>query len=174
MLHRTRLQSTVAHIILILCVASCREAVPQDSEYASTYLGGKDHEFCEAIALDDDGNIYVAGNTRSLDFPTTPGAYNRESQGRSDVFIAKFDNGLQTLLASTFIGGDEDECAYTILYDPEGYVYVAGYTSSENVPTTDRSYDSSYNGGDGDAFKIYPSNQLGKARPTLPTNAIQL
>ncbi len=160
MLHRNLLQGMAALFILILSVAGCREAARRNPEFASTYLGGKNHEFCEAIALDDDGHIYVAGNTRSSDFPTTPGAYNRESQGKSDVFVAKFDNGLRTLLASTLIGGDEDECAYTILYDPEGYVYVAGYTSSENFPTTVGSYDSRYNGGGGDAFILKMDKDL--------------
>ena len=45
----------------------------RNPEFASTYLGGSEHEFCEAIALDSDGNIYVAGYTLSPDFPTTDG-----------------------------------------------------------------------------------------------------
>ena len=92
-------ESKLILIILILFVAACNKT--GDPVFASTYLGGNGHEFCEAIALDDDGNIYVAGNTRSLDFPTTEGAYNRNPNGKSDVFIAKFDNDLETLLAST-------------------------------------------------------------------------
>ncbi len=152
-------------IILILFVSMCYEGCQVDRdhikpEFASTYLGGKGHEFCEAIAVDDEGNIYVAGNTRSLDFPTTEGAYNRNPKGKSDVFIAKFDNKLKTLLASTLIGGDEDECAYTMLFDPQGYVYVAGYTSSEDFPTTEQAYDKNYNGGDGDAFILKMDKDL--------------
>jgi ankyrin repeat protein/predicted O-methyltransferase YrrM len=76
------------------------------------------------------------------------------------VFVAKFDNELKTLLASTLIGGDEDECAYTILSDPQGYVYVAGYTSSQNFPTTEQAYDKNYNGGDGDAFILKMDKDL--------------
>jgi ankyrin repeat protein/predicted O-methyltransferase YrrM len=158
--HRINSLKTAILIILILFAAMCRKTVQKPSEFASTYLGGIGHEFCEAITVDDDGNIYVAGNTRSPDFPTTASAYNRDPKGESDVFIAKFDNGLKTLLASTLIGGDEGECAYTMLYDPQGYVYVAGYTSSENFPTTDRSYDTSYNGGEGDAFILKMDKDL--------------
>ena len=147
-------------IILLLFSAMCQKTEQDISEYASTYLGGIGNEFCEAIAVDDAGNIYVTGNTRSLDFPTTEGAYNRDPKGKSDVFIAKFDNDLETLLASTLIGGDEDECAYTMLFDPQGYVYVAGYTSSKNFPTTAHSYNEDYNGGDGDAFILKMDKDL--------------
>ena len=147
-------------VILFLSTAMCHETAQEISEFASTYLGGKGHEFCEAIAVDDEGNIYVAGNTRSRDFPTTTGAYNRDPKGKSDVFIAKFDNELETLLASTLIGGDEDECAYSMLFDPQGYVYVAGYSSSENFPTTAQSFDEDYNGGDGDAFILKMDKDL--------------
>ena len=152
-------------IILILFVSMCYEGCRIDRdlikpEFASTYLGGKGHEFCEAVAVDDEGNIYVAGNTRSPDFPITEGAYNRDPKGKSDVFIAKFDNELKTLLASTLIGGEEDECAYTMLFDPRGYVYVAGYTSSEDFPTTEQAYDKDYNGGDGDAFILKMDKDL--------------
>jgi ankyrin repeat protein/SAM-dependent methyltransferase len=151
--------------LLILFVTVCREGDQVDrnrsnQEFASTYLGGNGNEFCEAIALDDDGNIYVAGYTRASDFPTTEGAYNRNPKGKSDVFIAKFDNELKTLLASTLIGGDEDECAYTMLFDPRGHVYVAGYTSSKNFPTTAQAYVEDYNGGDGDAFILKMDKDL--------------
>lgn len=129
-------------------------------EFASTYLGGTGHEFCEAIAVDSDGNIYVTGNTRSSDFPTTEGVFNRNPKGKSDVFIAKFDNELKTLLASTLIGGEEDECAYTILFDPQGYIFVAGYTSSKDFPTTADAYDMEYNGGGGDAFILKMDKDL--------------
>ncbi len=165
-----RIDAKISLIILILFVATCQETGPELTDtirtgdqvnrkhlipvFASTYLGGNGHEFCEAIALDDLGNIYVAGNTRSLDFPTTAGAYNRNPKGKSDVFIAKFDNELETLLASTLIGGGEDECAYSILFDRRGYVYTAGYTSSKDFPTTAQTYDKDYNGGDGDAFIV--------------------
>lgn len=145
---------------LILFAVMCQKHAQKTSEYASTYLGGSEHEFCEAIALDDEGNIYVAGNTRSLDFPTTEGSYNRNPKGKSDVFIAKFDDQLGTLLASTLIGGDEDECAYTMLFDPQGYVFIAGYTSSESFPTTAHAYDKDYNGGDGDAFILKMDKDL--------------
>jgi len=155
-------------IIFILSVVACQESNREFSKtaatgdlvkenglnpvFVSTYLGGQGSEFCEAIAVDGEGNIYVAGNTRSPDFPTTEGAYNRNPMGKSDVIVVKFDNNLETLLAATLIGGGEDDCAYAMLFDPRGFVYMAGYTSSKNFPTTAHSFDNHYNGGEGDAF----------------------
>lgn len=163
-------------IILILLFAMCKKAEQEatepagigekvdrkhvNPEFASTYLGGKGNEFCEAIALDEEGNIYVTGNTRALDFPTTNNTYNQELKGESDVFIAKFDNNLKTLLASTLIGGSEGENAYTMLFDPKGYIYIAGYTFSQDFPATDQAYDNSFNGGDGDAFILKMDKDL--------------
>ena len=153
-------------MILILIVGACKKTGDQAETdhikpvFASTYLGGSGHEFCEAIALDAAGNIYIAGNTYALDFPTTEGAYNREHRGKSDVFLAKFDNNLETLLASTLIGGSEGENAYTILFDSRGFVYVAGYTTSTDFPTTAQAYDTQFNGGDGDAFLLKMDKDL--------------
>src|SRR5207249_2295898 len=36
---------------------------------AATFLGGSDSDFAHAVALDSAGNVYVAGQTGSRDFP---------------------------------------------------------------------------------------------------------
>ncbi|MCP4723464.1 MAG: hypothetical protein GY863_00435 [bacterium] len=160
---KTLFKLTLISIIMsLLSVSSAKAQETSDTvqNYVATYLGGVGKEFCEAIAVDSDGNVYVAGNTHAEDFPTTPGVYNRGYKGKGDVFIAKFDRDLKTLLASTLIGGDESECAYTILFDERGFVYVAGYTSSENFPTTTSAHDVSFNGGNGDAFILKMDKDL--------------
>ncbi|KAB2835989.1 MAG: hypothetical protein F9K48_03025, partial [Candidatus Brocadia sp.] len=120
---------------------------------ASTFLGGAlNHERICSIATDAGGNVYVAGATYSTDFPVTRGTYDATGNGRWDIFASKFNNGLTNLLASTFLGGNNDDYGYSIAIDADGNVYLTGETLSSNFPTTPGAYDTSYNGGYYDAF----------------------
>jgi hypothetical protein len=66
-----------------------------------------------AIAVDAMGVVYVTGRTRSEDFPTTLGAYDRVFSNpdigmNQDTFVVKLDpqsNGADDLLYGTFVGG---------------------------------------------------------------------
>jgi hypothetical protein len=58
----------------------------------STFLGGKGgDDIAYAIAVDSAGAAYVAGYTRSRDFPTTPGAFDTSWDGYGDAFVTKVD-----------------------------------------------------------------------------------
>src|ERR1035437_2707779 len=62
-----------------------------------TYLGGGGDDFATALAIDSDGNAYVAGSTQSLNFPVSAGAYQTRFGGsiddpfysRGDAFVVK-------------------------------------------------------------------------------------
>jgi hypothetical protein len=59
--------------------------------YAS-YLGGSGEDRPGSLALNDADQVYVAGYTRSLDFPTIPGGFdNSYNGGTSDAFISLLD-----------------------------------------------------------------------------------
>ena len=108
----------------------------------STYLGGTLGEGANlgAVALDAAGNAYVAGNTFSADFPTTPGAYqtalNNPGQGFGsfDGYIVKLSPA-GAIVYSTFLGGSFFDDISTIDVDSSGNVYVAGATQSSDFPT---------------------------------------
>ncbi|MCP4633116.1 MAG: T9SS type A sorting domain-containing protein, partial [candidate division Zixibacteria bacterium] len=116
----------------------------------STYFGGSDadEEYEPRLILDEEGFVYITGNTSSDDFPTTTGAYSENfSGGLKDRFISKFDADLTTLISSTFIGGGGEETGMGITLDSVGNIYIAGYSTSTDFPTTSGSYDETHNGG---------------------------
>ena len=120
-----------------------------DPLLASTFVGGSsaDDTYEPSIATDNKGNVYLSGYTSSANCPNTTGVYDEDFNGGStDRFVSKFNNNLSTLLASTFIGGSGNEQGMGLGLDEFGNVYIAGYTSSSNFPTTTGSYDESYNG----------------------------
>ncbi|WP_332450381.1 DUF7948 domain-containing protein [Methanoculleus sp.] len=55
----------------------------------STYLGGEDYDYGNALASDGAGGVWVTGYTGSNDFPLL-WAYQSSYGGNSDVFVAKF------------------------------------------------------------------------------------
>ena len=134
---------------------------------SSTYLGGYNMDYASSIIIDSSGNVYVAGDTQSSDFPVTAGVYdnsfnsgyyydddNDNYEYYYDAFISKLNSNLTSLLASTYLGGSSGDESYSII-DFSGSVYITGHTMSVDFPTTTSSYDTSYNGGNGsygDAF----------------------
>ncbi|MBC8354746.1 MAG: SBBP repeat-containing protein [Planctomycetes bacterium] len=114
----------------------------------STYLGDSGNDFGRGIALDATGNVYVTGDTDSLNFPTTPGAFQHVKVGvDTDAFVAKLDPTGSTLLYSTYIGGSSQGAnARGIAADNGGLAYITGRTSAANFPVSPSAFDSSLNG----------------------------
>jgi Beta-propeller repeat len=100
----------------------------------STYLGGgSDAGF--AIAVDQTGSVYVAGQTGSVTFPTTGGAIQTSyGGGLSDCFVSKLAVGGNSLLYSTYLGGSALDLCTGIAIDAASDVYVTGTTHSTNFP----------------------------------------
>ncbi|HEY6167873.1 MAG TPA: SBBP repeat-containing protein [Verrucomicrobiae bacterium] len=104
----------------------------------STYLGGNADEYAGGIAVDSSGNAYVTGQTLSGNFPTTPAnAFSTSINAGvgtafydGDAFVAKLGPAGNTLLYSSFLGGEFDDSGDAIAADNSGNVYVAGGTFS--------------------------------------------
>jgi len=128
----------------------------------STYLNGSatGTSACAAcgssIAVDAEGNAYVAGLTWETNFPTTPGAYQvNYAGGFHDAFVTKFNSTGTALIYSTYIGGTGDDGATSIVLDSSGTAYVKGNTFSTNFPTTPGTYSNTYTAGtDSEAFVL--------------------
>jgi hypothetical protein len=107
----------------------------------STYLGGSTGgEQGRGIAVDSSGNAYVTGYTNSANFPTTAGAFQTTNIGGQDVFVTKLNTTGTALVYSTYLGGSNNEQGLGIAVDSSNYMYVAGYTTSSNFPTTVGAY----------------------------------
>src|SRR5262249_7486083 len=59
----------------------------------STYFGGSGQDRAFGITLDSQGNIYLAGDTTSTDFPITANAFQSVNQGQGDAFVCKLTPG---------------------------------------------------------------------------------
>lgn len=105
---------------------------------ASTYLGGEYDDLGSGIAVDASGAVYVVGNTSSVGFPTTPGAFQTKVEASyiDEAFVTKLDGALSSLVYSTLLGGDGLDSALAVAADASGAAFVVGQTSSTNFPTT--------------------------------------
>jgi len=56
-----------------------------------TFLGGTDYDLALGIDVDDDCHAYVMGWSWSVDYPTTPSAYQTTVNGYSDAFVTNVD-----------------------------------------------------------------------------------
>jgi hypothetical protein len=100
--------------------------------YAS-YLGGAGDDNATAVAVDADGNAYIAGITASVDFPVATN-FQPAPKGGEEIFVTKLNKSGSSVAYSTYIGGSGSDRAAAIAVDREGHVYVAGATSSSDFP----------------------------------------
>jgi hypothetical protein len=110
----------------------------------STYLGGEASDTNAGVAVADDGTAFVAGTTRSPDFPVAGGV----QQGLAgtacgpppgtpclDTFVTALSPEGSAAEYSTYLGGTENETAGGIAVDSTGRAVVTGSTQSPDFPT---------------------------------------
>ena len=119
----------------------------------STYLGGLNDDIGTSIAVDASGNATLTGISASEDFPVKNAIQSRISSGPggSDAFITRF-TPTGALSYSTFFGGKGTDGGKGVALDAVGNAYVAGFTTSGNLPT--KSPLQGEFGGQSDAFLI--------------------
>jgi len=113
----------------------------------STVIGGSTHmEFIYGVEVDDSGNIFVAGETWSSDFPTTPGCHDSVHDGVVDGIVYGVAQNGSALLFSTYIGGSDSDHMYGIDFDPSGNLMICGDTRSTDFPITPGAFLDEYPG----------------------------
>jgi uncharacterized protein (TIGR03437 family) len=119
----------------------------------TTYFGGSNADYNRGLATDPAGNLYVTGFTYSTDFPVKDSIQsfgNKTQSFKDDVYLVKLSPA-GSLIYSTLIGGDGDDRASSVALDPQGAIYLAGSTSSDNFPLKNP-LQSTYGTGSEDMF----------------------
>ncbi len=148
----------------------------------ATYLGGSDNEQPHSLIVDNNGNLLIAGRTRSRDFPGTSVTTTGEL---FDIFVAKLNSTGTTLLNAVRIGGSGDDgvniaskyppdqpfgavslrrnygddARSEVIVDNSNNVYVVAQTQSSNFPVTANAFQRS-SGGKQDAVILKFSSSL--------------
>ncbi|MDQ3102062.1 MAG: hypothetical protein M3R08_11790, partial [Bacteroidota bacterium] len=93
----------------------------------STYLGGAQNDGAFGIRVIG-SDVVVCGQTFSVDFPTTAGAYQTSLQGGQDGFVVRLNNNGSQLLASTYFGTSAADRPYFIDNDSNDDLWIYGQT----------------------------------------------
>ena len=125
-----------------------------DTLLFSTYFGGSGRDTGGGIAVDADGDIYLAGVTDSANFPLVSPLQStfggNGSVGFGDAFLTKMKSDGSALIYSTYLGGNGDDLAMRVAVDADKNAYVTGVTESANFPTAN-AFQAHYHGNQ-DAF----------------------
>jgi len=129
--------------------------------FYSTFLGGTATDQATAMAIDANSYVYVAGNTKSTDFPTSSGAILAGNRGGVDPWVVKMDpraSGSSGMIYSTTYGGSLTDEATAVAVDSNGIIYLTGWTLSNDFPQSGNVPFPAYNNaGDGFLVAIDPA-----------------
>jgi hypothetical protein len=135
-----------------------------------TYLGGSGDDSAVALAIHPTtGDVYVAGNTSSSNFPRIAGG---AQPAFANAFAARLTGTLTSITQATYLGGgDSDSAAVALAIHPTtGDVYVVGTTSSTNFPHVAGGAQTTKGTGT-DAFASRLTFSLALVDPTLGVTA---
>ena len=104
---------------------------------SSRVFGGSDEDTVAGLAQDGAGNQYIAGRTKSADYPATSAARHAHySGGGLDGFLTKLSHDGSTTLYSSYVGGSGPDQVDDVAVDARGSAYLGGTTGSADLPTT--------------------------------------
>ncbi|MBI2269335.1 MAG: SBBP repeat-containing protein [Bacteroidetes bacterium] len=145
----------------------------------ATYLGGASVDYGLSLVVDPDNNdVFVSGDTYSLNFPITSCAWQKNLAGgiSEDSFVAHFKPDGK-IVCSSYVGGpgtsDDEYCSIAL----HGcYVYMTGYTGG-SYPVTPGAHQTVYRGGlDAFVAQLYKSScgfdKTTALSATVPTGSL--
>ena len=119
--------------------------------------GSTADNFGMTATYDAYGNLYAGGIIFNIGYPTALGAYSASFfgpvyYGNTDVVITKYNSTGNSLLFSTYFGGNQTETVNSLIVDKNDNLCFYGVTSSSVFPITSNAYDNTFNGGSLVAF----------------------
>lgn len=126
------------------------------------------------VILDGAGNIYLASNTQSNNFPVSGSAFQSTLGGAQDGVIIKLTPNVGAITFASYLGGSQNDAAFVLSLGPAGNIYVAGGTESSNLPgSTTGTIGTASNGGIDGYISIINNSGTAILRTTyIGTNAI--
>ncbi|HLG03425.1 MAG TPA: SBBP repeat-containing protein, partial [Bacteroidia bacterium] len=115
-----------------------------------TYYGGFNTDYAFTVATDPAGNVYIGGDTYSLNGIASAGFQNNLA-GTENEFVVMFDSSGNRRCA-TYYGQTHDEDGHIAL-DGNGNVYLSGYTYSVSGIASG-GFQNNYGGGGADAYLV--------------------
>jgi len=128
----------------------------------SSYWGGTRHERESSVTVDSEGNIILASASNSVDYPVN-NAIKESIIGEEvpymdeyeydDIVISKFTPDGQSVIFSTFIGGNRSENVYNVHTDSNDNIVIVGWTESQDFPAVN-AYNENRSDSFGDIFVL--------------------
>jgi gliding motility-associated-like protein len=163
----------------------------------STYIGGASDELPHSLIVNSQDELFIFGTSSSFNYPTTVGCYDNSFNGGtatnmqnglgvnyvngSDIVVSRLSANGAILLASTYIGGSNndglnntntnpvlntlrynyaDEVRGEVDIDKNNNIYIATCTRSADFPISSGAFQPTYGGGDLDGVVIKMDNNL--------------
>ena len=134
-------------------------------------FGGGGADQPNAAALDPHGNLVIAGQTSSSDFPLVSALISQTEPRVPAGFVTKVNPSSGQILFSTRIGGLAAEsfvavgsAVNALTVDPAGNIYAAGWTNAADFPVSANAFQKSGAGG-GSLFGTRPYGFVLKLSP---------
>lgn len=133
---------------------------PMPEQLWSTYTGGPGYDQNTRVAVDEDGNLWLAGHTDSFENIATSGAHQTELLGFQNCFLQRYTTDGE-LIQGTYFGGELAERCYAMVLEPgTGNVYLGGGAFSPGLATPGAYQEQIASVDDALLVKFSPSGEL--------------